>query len=74
MNAAATKAMRDALGTVDQPVRKADYVIFQQQLASDVPTIIIGFRKVPYVYNSDLKGYDPSPVISTFWNPWELSI
>ena len=74
VNAAATKAMRDALGTVDQPVRKADYVIFQQQLANDVPTIIIGFRKVPYVYNTDLKGYDPSPVISTFWNPWELSI
>ena len=74
VNAAATEALGDALGTVDQTKRKADYVIFQQQLALDVPTIIIGFRKVPYVYNTDLEGFDPSPVISPFWNPWEYSI
>ncbi|HTZ53535.1 MAG TPA: peptide ABC transporter substrate-binding protein [Candidatus Acidoferrum sp.] len=74
VNPAATKALGDALATIDQPKRKADYVIFQQQLALDVPTIIIGFRKLPYVYNTDLQGFDPSPVISPFWNPWEYSI
>jgi peptide/nickel transport system substrate-binding protein len=74
VNAPATKALTDALATVDQAKRKADYVIFQQQLALDVPTIIIGFRKLPYVYNTDLQGFDPSPVISPFWNPWEYSI
>jgi peptide/nickel transport system substrate-binding protein len=74
VNPVATKALEDALGTIDEPKRKADYVIFQQQLAQDVPTIIIGFRKLPYVYNTDLQGFDPSPVISPFWNPWEYSI
>ncbi|HTX57193.1 MAG TPA: peptide ABC transporter substrate-binding protein [Candidatus Acidoferrales bacterium] len=74
VNAAATKALTDALETTDEARRKADYVIFQQQLALDVPTIIIGFRKLPYVYNTDLKGFDPSPVISPYWNPWEYSI
>jgi len=73
-NPAATKALGDALSTIDQTRRKADYVVFQQQLALDVPTIVIGFRKLPYVYNTDLQGFDPSPVISPFWNPWEYSI
>jgi peptide/nickel transport system substrate-binding protein len=74
VNPAATKALDDALSTIDQTRRKADYVVFQQQLALDVPTIVIGFRKLPYVYNTDLQGFDPSPVISPFWNPWEYTI
>jgi peptide/nickel transport system substrate-binding protein len=73
-NTKATAALADALHTVDQTRRKRDYAIFQQQLALDVPTIIIGFRKEPYVYNADLQGFDPSPVISAFWDPWEYSI
>ena len=73
-NARATAAMDDALQTVDQNRRKADYKIVQQEMAKDVPTIIISFRKEPFVYNTDLKGFDPSPVISAFWNPWEYSI
>jgi peptide/nickel transport system substrate-binding protein len=74
VNPVASKALADGLSTVDQSKRVADYVIFQRQLALDVPTIIIGFRKIPYVYNTDLQGFDPSPVISPFWNPWEYSI
>ncbi|HVR45075.1 MAG TPA: peptide ABC transporter substrate-binding protein [Candidatus Binatia bacterium] len=73
-NRTATAAMNDALSTVDQARRKRDYVIVQQQLTTDVPTIIIDFARVPYVYNSDLKGFDPSPVISAFWDPWNYSI
>ena len=73
-NAKATAAMADALKTIDQPRRKRDYAIVQQQLAIDVPTIIISFARVPYVYNTDLKGFDPSPVISAFWDPWNYSI
>jgi peptide/nickel transport system substrate-binding protein len=73
-NPKVTAALADALHTVDQTRRTRDYVLFQQQLALDVPTIVIAFRKEPYVYNTDLKGFDPSPVISAFWNPWEYSL
>ena len=73
-NAAATAAMTDALKTIDQARRKRDYVVVQQQLALDVPTIILYFQRFPFVYNTDLKGFDPSPVISGFWDPWNYSI
>lgn len=73
-NARATAAMDDALQTVDQNRRKADYKIVQQEMAKDVPTIVISFRKEAYVYNTDLKGFTASPVIAPFWNPWEYSI
>lgn len=73
-NPIATAAMNDALKTLDQERRKRDYAIVQQQMAKDVPTIILFFWKEPYLYNTDLKGYQPSPVISSFWNPWEYSI
>jgi peptide/nickel transport system substrate-binding protein len=73
-NRAATDAMNDALKTIDQARRKRDYVIVQQQLTLDVPSIILYFQRVPYVYNKDLKGFDPSPVISAFWDPWNYSI
>jgi peptide/nickel transport system substrate-binding protein len=73
-NPVATAAMNDALQTIDQSRRKRDYVVVQQQLALDVPTIIINFVRTPYVYNDDLKGFDPSPVISAFWDPWNYSM
>ncbi len=43
-------------------------------MALDVPTIILYFWKDLYIYNTDLQGFTPSPVISAFWNPWEYSI
>jgi peptide/nickel transport system substrate-binding protein len=73
-NATATAAMNDALKTLDDNRRKHDYEIVQQQMAIDVPTIILFFWKEPYIYNSDLRGFSPSPVISAFWNPWEYSL
>jgi peptide/nickel transport system substrate-binding protein len=73
-NHIATDAMNDALKTVDQARRRRDYIIVQQQLALDVPTIILYFNRFPFVYNTDLKGFDPSPVISAFWDPWNYSI
>jgi peptide/nickel transport system substrate-binding protein len=73
-NPKVTAATRAALSTLDQNERKKQYQIVQQQMAIDVPTIVVYFLKEPYVYNTDLKGFDPSPVISAFWNPWEYSI
>jgi peptide/nickel transport system substrate-binding protein len=73
-DAAATAAMNDALATVDWQRRKRDYFVVQERLASDVPTIIMYFRREPLAYNNDLRGFTPSPVISVFWNTWEYSI
>lgn len=70
----ATAAMNDGLATVDWARRKQDYFIVQAQLASEVPTIILYFRREPLIYNSDLKGFTPSPVITPFWDPWDWSI
>ncbi|MBV9736826.1 MAG: peptide ABC transporter substrate-binding protein [Candidatus Eremiobacteraeota bacterium] len=70
----ATAAMNDALKTLNIGRRKADYKVVQQELAAQVPTIVLYFSKEPFVYNTDLKGFRPSPVISPFWNPWEYSI
>lgn len=69
-----TAAEHAALATIDRTARKKQYVIIQQQMALDVPTIILYFLKEPYVYNTDLQGFQPSPVISPFWNPQEYSI
>ena len=73
-DAIATKALNDGLSTVDFSKRKASYKVVQERLASEVPTIVLFFRQEPVVYNSDLKGFTSSPVISPFWNPWEYSI
>ncbi len=67
-------AERAALATVDEGKRKPQYAIIQQQLAIDVPTIILLFQAQGYVYNTDLKGFTPSPVLSPYWNSWEYSI
>lgn len=68
------EAASAALTTLDKSKRKAYYKIVQQQIALDVPTIVLYFWKEIYIYNSDLHGFTPSPVISAFWNPWEYSI
>ncbi len=70
----ATKAMDDGLATVDPAKRKAASWKEQERFALDVPSIILWFRREPYIYNSDLKGFTVSPVISPFWNPQDYSI
>ena len=73
-NPTATAAINDALLTVDQERRTRDYVIVQQQLANDLPSLILFFLRIPYIYNSDLEGFDPSPAVSPYWNPWAYAI
>jgi peptide/nickel transport system substrate-binding protein len=72
-NAAATHALGAALRTVDQARRKRYYVIVQQQLERDAPTIVIGFIRKPLLYNSDLRGFMWSPV-SGFSETWRYAI
>ena len=66
--------MDDELATIEQARRKRDFVVEQQRFASDVPSIVLYYRREPEAYNADLKGYVPSPVISPFWDPWNYSI
>ncbi len=70
----ATKAMDDGLATVDPAKRKAASWREQERFALDVPSIILWFRREPYIYNSDVKGFTVSPVIAPFWNPQDYSI
>ena len=70
----ATAAMDDELSTVDAARRRRDFVVEQQRFATDLPSIVIAYRREPEIYNSDLKGYTPSPVISPFWDPQDYSI
>jgi peptide/nickel transport system substrate-binding protein len=70
-NPVATKAMDDANETVDQRRRIADYAVAQREFAKDDPSIILWFRKDLEVYNDALKGFTPTPVITTpFWHTW----
>jgi hypothetical protein len=40
----------------------------------DVPMIVTNFIREPFVYNNDLRGFDPSPTSAVFWDPWKYSI
>jgi peptide/nickel transport system substrate-binding protein len=73
-DALATAAMLDELSTVDHARRLRDFATEQQRFAADVPSVILSYRREPEIYNSDLKGYVASPVISPFWNPQQYSI
>ncbi len=73
-DAIATRAMDDELATVDETRRKSAFAVEQRQFASQVPSIVLFYRREPQTYNSDLKGYSASPVISPFWNPHTYSI
>ena len=73
-NAIVQKAMDDELSTVDPARRQRDFVVEQQQFASDVPSIVLFYRREPEIYPTRLKGYAASPVISPFWNPQNYSL
>jgi hypothetical protein len=48
-----------------------DYKIVQREFASDDASVILWFRKDVEVYTSALKGFTPTPVITTpFWRTW----
>jgi ABC-type transport system substrate-binding protein len=64
--------MDDANQTVDMKRRFALYQIVQREFAADDPSIILWFRKDLEVHVDALKGFSPTPVITTpFWNTWE---
>ena len=62
------------LATVDPAKRRVAFCIEQQRFAADVPSIILYYRREPFVYDSRLRGFTASPVISPFWNPQDYSL
>lgn len=65
-------ALEDALVNYDMARRKRDYVRVQEDLARDVPFIVLYQRTEHMTYNDDFHGIKPGPVMD-FWNAQEIS-
>jgi peptide/nickel transport system substrate-binding protein len=65
-------ALEDALTNYDRAMRKRDYVRVQEDLARDVPFIVLTQRTDHITYNDDFRNLRPGPVM-VFWNPQEIS-
>ena len=65
-------ALNDAQSTYDRARRKRDYIAVQEDLARDVPFIVLSQRTERMTYNGDFRGIKPGPVMD-FWNPQEIS-
>ncbi|HKU66683.1 MAG TPA: peptide ABC transporter substrate-binding protein [Candidatus Baltobacteraceae bacterium] len=65
-------ALSDALVRYDRAQRKRDYLRVQEDLARDVPFIVLFQRTDRVTYNDDFHGLKPGPVM-TFWNPQQIS-
>ncbi len=61
-NPKANRAMLDLYSQYDQAGRNKDDAIMMEQLASDVPTIVINAREDIYVVNRDLHNFRPNGV------------
>lgn len=65
-------ALEDALVNYDRTTRKRDYIRVQEDLARDVPFIVMFQRTDRITYNDDFRGLNPGPVMA-FWNPQSIS-
>lgn len=65
-------ALRDALSNYDRAARKNDYIRVQEDLARDVPFIVLTQRTEYITYNDDFHNLRPGPVMD-FWNPQDIS-
>ncbi len=70
----ATQAMDAELATVDPLKRLAAFRAEQARFAEDVPSIVLYYRREPFAYDSRLRGFTASPVISPFWNPQDYTL
>lgn len=65
-------SLGDALADYDRARRKRDYIRVQEDLARDVPFLVLLQRTDHLTYNDDFHGLKPGPVM-TFWNPQEIA-
>jgi peptide/nickel transport system substrate-binding protein len=65
---------RDALGTFDVNRRRQDYYGIQEELSTQVPTIILFAETRIDTFTNHFKGYIPSPAEAADWNSWQWSV
>jgi peptide/nickel transport system substrate-binding protein len=65
-------ALQDALVNYDRTMRKRDYIRVQEELARDVPFIVLSQRTDYVTYNDDFRNIRPGPAMK-FWNPQDIS-
>ena len=70
-NAQVDRYFEDAELTYDQSRRRADYEAAWRIMLREMPSLIIYWDRIVVAANSDLKNFQPSPVITDFWNAWE---
>ncbi|MBC5824373.1 MAG: peptide ABC transporter substrate-binding protein [Candidatus Eremiobacteraeota bacterium] len=70
----ADAAIRDAQLTFDRARRKRDYAIVQNEIASQIPIVPLWEVRRIDTYSKRLRGVNPSPTGSTFWNAWRWSL
>ena len=63
-----------ALSTFDVERRKQAYFGIQQELADQVPTIILFSERRIDTFTNHFKGYLPSPAEAADWNSWQWSV
>ncbi len=65
---------RIALTTFDQDVRRKAYWRIQELLAEDQPADFLFWARLRDAMSDQLSGFEPSPTVSAFSNPWEWRI
>jgi peptide/nickel transport system substrate-binding protein len=65
-------ALQNARLNYDRAVRRRDYIRMQEDLARDVPFIVLSQRTEHMTYNNDFRNLKPGSVMN-FWNPQEIS-
>lgn len=72
-NQTANTAMEALLGHYTQAERTSDVRVVMEQLAADVPTMVLQMREDLFAYNTDLKNYHPNSV-TIFDNMMDVDI
>jgi ABC-type transport system substrate-binding protein len=74
-NEAANKGIKDANNNLEQDVRKAGYVVVQQEYTKDVPAIPLFNRTESFAVDPALVGFNPEPGESYYnYNAYEWEI
>ena len=72
-NPIANRAMHELYADYDQRQRNADDATVMEQLDADVPTVVLMGTDALWVYNKDLRGFDP-PAAAPFDNFMNVDI